>query len=268
MRVNKNTKRIFGTYEWAYKNINFISGCKHDCKYCYSKEMAIRFGRKTSKNWKDEVLRDGILNKRVSKSKGLIMIPSSHDIHPDHLKEAIIILKNILSSGNQILIVSKPHIECIRTICDEFSIYRKNILFRFSIGSIESKVLKFWEPGAPDFSERLESLKYAYNNGFKTSISAEPMLDDTIDKIIEKVTPFITDSIWLGKPNFLLRRIKANGENNASTLKKANELIELQSDSNIKKLYERHKNNRLIKWKESIKKVVGIELSKEKGLDA
>ncbi len=268
MKVNKNPKRVFGTYEWAYKNVNFISGCKHDCKYCYSKEMAIRFGRKTSANWKKESLKDEMLSKKFGKSKGVMMIPSSHDIHPDHLKEALIILNNILSAGNQILIVSKPHTECIKAICDEFFVYRKDILFRFSIGSIESKVLKFWEPGAPNFAERLESLKYAYNSGFKTSVSVEPMLDSTIDEIIRKVRPLITDSIWLGKANYLFRRITTNGDNDALTLKKADELIKLQSDFNIKKLYERYKNDPLIKWKESIKKIVGIELSEEKGLDA
>ena len=38
---------VFGTYEWAVKNFNIVSGCSHNCKYCYSKEMAIRFKRKT-----------------------------------------------------------------------------------------------------------------------------------------------------------------------------------------------------------------------------
>ena len=77
-----------------------------------------------------------------------------------------------------------------------------------------------------------------------------------------------TNHIFQGELISLFRRITTNGDNDALTLKKADELIKLQSDFNIKKLYERYKNDPLIKWKESIKKIVGIELSEEKGLDA
>jgi hypothetical protein len=40
-----------------------------------------------------------------------------------------------------------------------------------------------------------------------------------------------------------------------------------QSDDNIKALFERYKGNPKVKWKESIKKVVGIALATEAGLD-
>jgi len=44
-------------------------------------------------------------------------------------------------------------------------------------------------------------------------------------------------------------------------------ISEWQSDENIKSLYSRLKENPLIKWKESIKKVVGIPTTTVKGLD-
>ena len=47
--------RVFGTKEWANKNVNCLSGCSHDCHYCYAKAGAIRFKRKTPTNWKEEV---------------------------------------------------------------------------------------------------------------------------------------------------------------------------------------------------------------------
>ncbi|MCP3681324.1 MAG: hypothetical protein GY861_01415, partial [bacterium] len=28
---------VSGTFEWAKYTVNFIDGCKHDCKYCYAK---------------------------------------------------------------------------------------------------------------------------------------------------------------------------------------------------------------------------------------
>lgn len=56
--MSKTTSKLTsGTKEWADTNVNIYSGCKHDCKYCYSKRMAIRFGRKTSDNngWKTSI---------------------------------------------------------------------------------------------------------------------------------------------------------------------------------------------------------------------
>ncbi len=261
------SNHIFGTHEWADKTANFINGCKHDCKYCYSKEMAIRFKRKIPENWKEEEIRGIQLKKKFTKQSGTFMYPSSHDIHPEHLAENIQYLENLLESGNKVLIVTKPHLECITEICRKFNNYKKNMLFRFTIGSSNSDVLKFWEPGAPDFKERLESVRYAYNANFQTSISCEPMLDNNMESLIEIILPFVTDAIWLGKVNFLLRRLKMNGINDFETIKKAIQLIEWQKDENILILYKRYKHNPKIKWKESIKKIVGIELPLVKGLD-
>lgn len=258
---------VFGTQEWASCNANYISGCRHNCKYCYSKAMAIRFGRKTAASWKNEVVRKSSLNRKFNRVDGTIMFPSSHDIHPDHLAQSLIFLRNILLPGNRVLIVTKPHLECISAICGEYYQYQDNILFRFTIGSSDSKTLRFWEPGAPDFQERLKSLKYAYEHGFQTSVSCEPMLDGHIEDVIEKVSPFVTDSIWLGKANSLFRRLKINGEYDQETLDKANHLYKLQSDQRIIDTYLRYRTHPKIKWKESIKKIVGIDIPTEKGLD-
>ena len=263
----KRHKCVFGTEEWAEHTLNFIDGCSHDCKYCYSKEMAIRFGRKKPYNWKNEVVRKNSFQKQHKKYGGTIMFPSSHDIHPEHLDETVQFLGKILKAGNRVLVVSKPHLLCIETICKNFSDFKRNILFRFTIGSSSSDILKFWEPGAPDFSERLASLKLAYGKGFDTSVSCEPMLDDEVEDVIEKVTPYITDSIWIGKANYLTRRLRINGIRDKKSIERSKELIKLQSDRNIRRLYKRLKNNEIIKWKESIKKIVGIPIPTETGLD-
>ena len=194
-----NEKEVFGTKEWSDSSINFINGCSHDCLYCYAKEMAIRFKKKNPDTWKEEELRE--VKRYHRKRKGTIMIPSTHDITPEHLPEALIIIDNLLSIGNTLLIVTKPHLECVKSICDSFSRYKNQILFRFTIGSTNSDVLKYWEPSAPDFEERFESLQYAYNAGFETSISSEPMLDMEIRDLVTKCLPYITNSIWLGKFN-------------------------------------------------------------------
>jgi DNA repair photolyase len=125
--------------------------------------MAIRFKCKTTENWHIEEVNQTQLEKKAKKVDGFIMFPSSHDITPINLSSSIAFLRKLLKTGNNVLIVSKPHFEVIKTICEEFSSYKKNILFRFTIGSIDSNTLKFWEPDAPDYNERKKCLKYAYD---------------------------------------------------------------------------------------------------------
>jgi DNA repair photolyase len=193
--------------------------------------------------------------------------PSTHDITPKHLTEHIQVIRNIVSSNNKVLIVTKPHISCIQRICEEFQNFKEQILFRFTIGSTDSEILKFWETQAPSFEERFEALKYAYNLGFKTSISCEPMLDDNTGFLIETVKDYVTDTIWVGKANKLKDRLKRNGYTDAETLERAEDLIGMQSDLKIKELYLKYKDFEMVEWKDSVKKVVGLKATVVKGAD-
>ncbi|MCJ7448369.1 MAG: radical SAM protein [Bacteroidales bacterium] len=262
-----NNKTIFGTYEWAFKNANFINGCSHNCLYCYSKEMAIRYKRKTTKNWEKEEINFAQLNKTFKKIDGTIMFPSSHDITPANLDKSIEFLKKLIIPGNKVLIVSKPHLIVIKRLCKELSNYKKDMLFRFTIGSIDTQTLKSWEPNAPTFEERFSALKYAFKSGFKTSVSCEPMLDNKTFQLVKKLEPYVSDSIWLGKANFLLRRLKMNGNKSTKALKLATDLLDSQNEANINELYNLLKHNKKVKWKESIKKIVNLDLAQVKGLD-
>lgn len=258
----KKHRNVYGTREWARINKNFVTGCEHGCLYCYSREMATRYGWKDAGDWNNQFIRQKDLEKKIKLYNEPIMFPSSHDITPSILEESIRFLRNLLVPGNRVLIVSKPHYECIRRICDELENYKDKILFRFTIGSTSDKVLSFWEPNAPSFKERLKSLKYAFNKGYHTSISCEPMLDNHIERVIKKVEPYVTETIWLGKANRFLGktgrgRLEFNGILNSETRQKAEQLIKWQSDDNIMKLYEKYKNNPMIRFKESINHVLG-----------
>ena len=133
-------------------------------------------------------------------------------------------------------------------------------MFRFTIGSTNDKTLKFWELGAPSFDERLASLKYAYEAGYETSISCEPMLDNKIGDVIAAVRPYVSHSIWLGKMNEMKHRLTMNTQLTQELRDKANQLYAWQSDDEIKALYKTYKNDPLIRWKSDIKRVVGIPM--------
>jgi hypothetical protein len=87
------------------------------------------------------------------------------------------------------------------------------------------------------------------------------MLDNNIEAVLEKVLPYVTETVWIGKANYLIGktgrgRLDFNGENDSVTLARAKQLIEWQSDENILKLYNLYKDNPQIRWKESISKVI------------
>src|SRR4030043_1293419 len=69
-----------GTKEWADHNVNCAKGCFNDCRYCYAKIMAKRFGRCTEETWKEMGINESVLSKTFGKYKGRVMFPSSHDI--------------------------------------------------------------------------------------------------------------------------------------------------------------------------------------------
>jgi DNA repair photolyase len=193
------------------------------------------------------------------------MFPSSHDITPTNLSACLQVLENLVAAGNDVLVVSKPHLECIRAICQQFEGYRDRILFRFTIGALDDRLLSLFEPNAPEYQERKASLQYAYELGFQTSVSAEPMLDPAnIDDLIADLLSFITDAIWIGKMNYVGRLYSKVGPEVQAALK----IIEDdQTDEIIRAIYARHRHNPKIKWKKGIKKIVGIPLAPKPGMD-
>ncbi len=260
-------KTVHGTQEWAGSNVNIQNGCEHDCKYCYAKAMAIRFRRSTDESWKTPKERPHDISKAYTKRDHRIMFPSSHDITPLNIEACIATLVKILKSGNEVLVVMKPDLACMKKLCKALSPYKQRVMFRLTIGTANNRTLRFWEPGAPTFDQRVKALIHAYEAGYWTSVSCEPMLDSNIDAVITEVRPYVTDAIWLGKANKLRQMTSLNCPGDPEAARRADELIATQSDDAVKQLYNRYQSDPLIKWKDSIKKVVGIQRPTAKGLD-
>ena len=263
----KSSKPFSSNREWAIISINFINGCAHDCKYCYAKANAVQYKRKTRDDWKQEVVRMDKLSPTKKPKGKYTMFPSSHDISPDNVHHALKVLDVLLRKGHRVMIVTKPHLEVVEAICQHFSEYKDKILFRFTIGSVDSEILRFWEPNASPFEERLASLKHAFSMGFMTSVSCEPALDTNTIELAETVMPYVTDAVWLGKANRLKSTIKLNCGDDQVTQEAAEELIKSHPDEWVKGLYQHFKDNPKIKWKDSMKKVLGLDKPSAVGLD-
>ncbi|MFT5698469.1 MAG: DNA repair photolyase [Desulforhopalus sp.] len=257
---------IRGTREWAVAEINCSRGCTHGCLYCYArydavtrKQLVSEVGWSRCQDLKEE------LNRIHPLYDGQVMFPAAHDIIPENLESCVKVLANLLEAGNRVLVVSKPHLTCIQRLCQEFFDVRDRLLFRFTITARDPQILKFWEPGAPDYQERLMSLRSCFERGFATSVSIEPMLDhEDVVAMVHELHPFVSHSIWIGKMNKIDSRVSSETESMQYEIARINSG---QSDEQIKRLYEKLKNVDIIRWKESIKEVVGLALATEPGQD-
>ncbi len=263
--MSKST-RISGTREWAVANVNCVLGCSHKCRYCYARSNALRYNRiEDPAEWGEGYnrVRPVEVNKSRRKVDGTVMFPTTHDITPEFLSPCLTVIGKILDAGNRLLIVSKPHMECVEAICREQHARRHQILFRFTIGAISENVLSYWEPGAPTFEERLACLRYAYRLGFATSISAEPLLEaDRVEDLASALLPWVSDSLWVGKMNQIDSRVVPGTDKEAIAAIKQG-----QTNERIRVIYELLKSEPKVRWKESYKAVLGLALAETAGLD-
>lgn len=256
-RPNKNSfnkeATAKGVGEWAQYSYNIAKGCRNGCVYCYAKASAVHYGRVESNfDWSISTVQ----TEKISihqKVDGTVMFPSTHDITTDNLEACIETLGNILQAGNRVLVVSKPSLACIRTICQRIAPYRDHVTFRFTIGSMDDSVMRLLEPNAPLSQERIASLKHAYELGFSTSVSSEPLLGgiETALAIYTAVEPYVTDSIWIGKIN----RAPAQGYPQ-EVLDTLSWVRQEQTDSKIRIMHEMMKGFDKVQWKDSVDAVI------------
>lgn len=246
----KKRKITSGTKEWADYNVNCIKGCRNNCRYCYAKVMAKRFGRVDGDAWESMRVREEVLTKDFRKRPGRVMFPSTHDIfNISPFKEACFtVLAKLLKSGNNLLITTKPRLAVIQEINHQFDNCKGQIEFRFTITSNNDRLLEFWEPNAPRFQERLASLKFAFKKRFKTSVSIEPFLDYDPTELVEEITPFITETIWIGRMNYIPRKnISEEGEPYYKEIRRNYET------NHLREIYKKLNGHCRIRFKDSIR---------------
>jgi len=257
---------IRGTKEWAVAEINCSFGCPYNCRYCYARTAALKHGLIDSP---DQWTQSQVLVEEVTRIhphyQGQVMFPTAHDLTDENLYAALTVINNLLAADNRVLIVSKPSLSCIETICRRFADQKQKIVFRFTITARNPQILSFWEPGAPAYQERLKALECSYRQGFSTSVSIEPVLDmSDLEGLVEELEPYVNHSIWIGKMNRIQQRVIIDSDQIAAEIKR---IRKEQQDGEIEKMYQRLQHKPLIRWKESIKEIVGLPLSTQLGQD-
>ena len=246
-----------GTMEWADNVFNLCLGCANDCIYCFAAHNATtRFKRREERSdWAREELTKWAEMDTYPKKAGVIMVPSAHDITPFNVDAFCRCARIMLAKGNKLLVVTKPRLACIQTVLKELVGYQDQVLFRFTIGSLHDDVTQFWEPGAPLPVERMAALKLAFLKGWRTSVSIEPMLEgaDHTPAIVHAVSPFVTDTVWIGKLNKARLRVDLTIPEN---LKAVERVERMQTEQEIFKLYHQLVAHPKVRWKDSVQEAL------------
>lgn len=249
-----NASKKTGTREWSDVSHNMGVGCSHGCLYCYAAANAVEKGIVRDRDeWKAEKLTP----RRIPTKPGVIMFPTAHDITPFYLESSLAAIQQMMDAGRNVVIVTKAHLECMKAICDRFTNHKDKLVLRVTIGSMNEQVCKFWEPGAPPPSERLAALKHAFDRGYITSVSMEPILVGVTDavKTFTAVEPYVTEKVWIGRMNSPVRRVDTS---DPEIRRKVANLKTCQSDAEMLKLYDKLKDHDKVAWKDSIKQVNGL----------
>ena len=245
-----------GKRAWGKKMGDIVLGCPNSCRYCYARAAAKRYGRIHDLNeWGTTYFQLG--KSKVNKgwkNHGTVRFPTTHDITPKFLEESVTVVRNLLAGGNHVIVCSKPRLDCIKRLCREFADNRDRLAFRFTIGAMDDAILRYWEPGAPDFKERFDSLKLVFRKGFDVSVNIEPMLDaPNVLKLFRKLAPYVNVFINIGKMNNIPRPETKDEESAVCRIK------ENQTKDRIRAIYEDLKDEKLVRWSPKIRKILGIE---------
>lgn len=218
--LNKHKKRD----DWFLDDysVNPYSGCSFNCIYCYIRGS--KYGENMAKTLSIKINAPELLEKQLSRrakkeEHGIIALSSSTEPYmpiEEKLKLTGKLLEIILKYKFPVEIATKS-----KLVLRDFDILKEidkkailpadlkpelkhGVIISFSISTLDEKLAKILEPGAPKPIERLETMKRCKEEGFFTGvcfIPVLPFLSDSevqLDKTIRTVKQHGADFIFVG----------------------------------------------------------------------
>jgi hypothetical protein len=91
------------------------------------------------------------------------------------------------------------------------------------------------------------------------------MLDPpNVVRLFHRLKPYVTHSIWLGKMNQIRKRVRPQTQ---EEIQACDWIEEQQSDDRIREIYAQLRDEPLVRWKDSVKEVMGLQPVETAGLD-
>ncbi len=218
--LNKHKKRD----EWFLDDysINPYSGCSFNCIYCYIRES--KYGENMSKTLSVKINAPEVLEKQLKRREkkgeyGIIAISTSTEPYlkiEEKLKLTRKILEIILKYRFPVHILTKStmvlrDLDLLKEI-DKNAILpedlknklKRGAIVNFSISTLDEKLAKLLEPGAPSPVERLEAMQQIKEEGLMAGVSYIPVLpflsdsEEKLDEMIRKAKNYGADFIFVG----------------------------------------------------------------------
>ncbi len=215
--LNKHKKRD----DWFLDDysINPYVGCSFNCIYCYIRGSKYG-GKRLSAKINAPYMLEKQLKKRADKKEyGIILLSSSTEAYlpiEEELKLTKKLLEIILRYRFPVHIVTKStlvlrDLDILKEI-DKYAILpedlkdrlKRGVIISFSISTLDEKLAKIFEPGAPKPRERLETMKKCKEEGFLVGIDFIPVLpylsdsEDKLDKMIRAAKDYGADFVLVG----------------------------------------------------------------------
>jgi len=197
--------------EYGDYTMNHAIGCSHGCRYpCYAFLMARRFGKvKDYEEWIKPVLVSNtleLLDKEIPRLKK--HIKSVHLCfttdpfmygYGEICDMSLAALKKLNDADIKCSVLTKG------TLPKELAKLSKNNEYGITLVSLDEKYRKKIEPGSAPYKDRIASLKYLHDKGFRTWVSIEPyptpnLIEQDLDEILEELA--FTDKIIFGRTNY------------------------------------------------------------------
>ena len=218
--LNKHKRRD----DWFLDDysVNPYEGCSFNCIYCYIRGS--KYGENMAKTLSVKVNSPELLGKQLSRRArkgeyGIIAFSSSTEPYmpiEEKLKLTRKLLEIILKYKFPVHILTKSKLvlrdlDLLREI-DKNAILPSDLkpklkhgaIISFSISTLDEKLAKILEPGAPGPEERLETMKKCREEGFLTGVCYIPILpfisdtEEELDGMIKTAKDYRADYVLVG----------------------------------------------------------------------
>jgi DNA repair photolyase len=178
--IKRKTLLYKTNVEYGDYTINHALGCAHGCLYpCYAFMMARRFGKVSSyEEWCQPAIVQNalpILRKEIPKLKDKIksvQLSFTTDPfmvgYPEMTDLSLKIISLLNKNDIKVIALTKG------TLPKELENFSKKNEYGITLISLNEKFREQMEPFSAKYSDRIMSLKYLHDKGFKTWVSIEP----------------------------------------------------------------------------------------------
>lgn len=191
--------------EYSELAVNLYSGCPHGCQYCYVPACLQRKKESFHENYaprKDIIrqLQRDLIEMNEAKDARTVLLCFTCDPYPGGYDDNIVTREalELFKAYNQpFQLLTKGGMKAAR----DFDLYKNTDAYAATLTLADDSGSLKWEPRASLPCDRIESLRKAKENGIRTWVSFEPVIDPEQVYQLYELTKGFVDLFKIGKMN-------------------------------------------------------------------